>query len=275
MREQNQEDTLMRLENKIAIVTGAAGGMGQAAALLFAREGAKVALVDLKEEAVQPTAQQIRDKGGVAIAIGADITRTADVKRIGERTANELGLPNVLFNNAGADTESKLPLLEISEEAFDRAVEVNLKGTWLMIKHIGPLMIKAGGGSIVNTASIGAHIVCATAGYCAAKAGVLALTRVAAVELARYKIRVNSLLPGATLSPMALAQRKIMEERGMPTAKQMIGRMGLMGRMAEPIEMANMALFLASDESSFATGAEFVNDAGWTAMSGLDTKSAS
>lgn len=262
----------MRLENKIAIITGAAGGMGQASAILFAREGAKVAVNDLTEDACGDTVRQIREEGGTAIAIGADITRTDDVKRIAARTVSELGLPNILFNNAGADTEGKRPTIHISEEAFDRAVEVNLKGPWLMMKYVVPEMIKAGGGSIVNTASIGAFIAASTAGYCAAKAGVVAMTRVAAVELARHNIRVNALCPGATESPMALAQRKEMEARGMTTSAQMIGRMGVMGRMADPMEMAKMALFLASDESSFATGAPFINDAGWMAMSGVETK---
>jgi NAD(P)-dependent dehydrogenase (short-subunit alcohol dehydrogenase family) len=103
---------------------------------------------------------------------------------------------------------------------------------------------------------------------------VLALTRVGAVELARFGIRVNSLLPGATMSPMARELTRVMEARGIPTASQMIGRMGLLGRMAEPVEMASMALFLASDEASFTTGAEFVNDGGWMAMSGIESKSA-
>ena len=260
----------MRLANKIAIITGAARGMGAASALLFAREGAKVAVVDLDESDTLGVVRQIESAGGAAIGIGADITRADDVKRILARTVAELGPPNVLFNNAGVDTEGKRPLIEISEEAFDRTVEVNLKGPWLMMKYVVPAMIEAGGGSIINTASIGAFITASTAGYCAAKAGVVALTRVAAVELGRHKIRVNSLCPGATMTPMATSQRAEMEARGLPTASEVINRMGVLGRMAEPEEMAQMALFLASDESSFATGAPFIVDAGWTSMSGVD-----
>jgi NAD(P)-dependent dehydrogenase (short-subunit alcohol dehydrogenase family) len=264
----------MKLANKIAIVTGGAGGMGQAASVLFAREGAKVAVVDLQEDACRQTIDQIRALGGTAIAIGADITRTADVKRIVDRTLAELGPPTVLFNNAGADTEGKLPMIEIDEAAFDRAVEVNLKGPWLVMKYVVPHMIAAGGGAIVNTASIGAFLAVSTAGYCAAKAGVVALTRVAAVELARFNIRVNALCPGATLSPMALKQREEMAARGMPTSNDMIKRMGVMGRLADPMEMAKMALFLACDDSSFATGAPFINDGGWLAQSCVETRSA-
>jgi NAD(P)-dependent dehydrogenase (short-subunit alcohol dehydrogenase family) len=258
-----------RLSGKIAIITGTAGGMGQASAVLFALEGAKVACVDLSEEANTETMEQIAAIGGTAINIAADITRTADVERIAARTAAELGLPNILFNNAGADTENRQSILKIEEAAFDRVIEVNLKGPWLMIKHIAPKMIEAGGGSIINTASIGAFIAASTAGYCASKAGLLGLTKVAAIELAQHGIRVNTLCPGATETPMAKHQRTKMEAAGMPTSDSIMDRLGVMGRMGLPEEMAKMALFLASDESSFATGADFINDGGWRAMSGL------
>ena len=262
----------MRLPGKIAIVTGAAGGMGEASALLFAREGAKIAAVDLDEARVAPVVDAIRAGGGTASAIGADISRTADVQCIVDRTVSELGLPNVLFNNAGVDTENKRSILDISEEAFDRCIEVNLKGVWLMMKHVAPRMIEAGGGSIINTASIGAFIVVSSAGYCASKAGVVALSKVAAVELGRHNIRVNALCPGATETPMARHQRAEMEKRGLPTSNELINRMGVLGRMAQPEEMAKMALFLASDDASFATGGAFNNDAGWTAMGGISVQ---
>jgi NAD(P)-dependent dehydrogenase (short-subunit alcohol dehydrogenase family) len=260
----------MRLANKIAIITGAAGGMGKAAALLFAREGARVAAVDLDEGAVAPVVREIEAAGGRAIAIGADVSRTADVQRIGARTVAELGLPNVLFNNAGVDLEGKRYLIDTDEEAFDRTVAVNLKGPWLMTKHIVPLMIEAGGGSIINTASIGAFVAVATAGYSAAKAGVVAMTRVAAVELGRHKIRVNALCPGATMTPMAKQIRQEMKAKGIPVDPKTVERMSLLGRFGQPEEMAQMALFLASDESSFATGASFINDGGWSATGGVN-----
>lgn len=262
----------MRLEGKIAIITGAGGGIGDAAARLFARQGAKLAAVDLDEGRLAPLVAEIESAGGAAIAIGADVTVTADVERIVTRTVAELGLPNVLFNNAGVDTEGKRSILKIDEADFDKVVEVNLKGVWLMIKHVAPKMIAAGGGSIVNTASIGAFIAASSAGYCASKAGVVGLTKVAAVELGKHGIRVNTLCPGATETPMAKAQRLEMLAAGLPTSNELIGRMGVLGRMAEPDEMARMALFLASDDSSFATGADFVNDAGWMAMSGISVQ---
>ena len=263
----------MKLANKIAIITGAAGGMGQAAAILFAREGAKVAVVDLTESMALPTVEQITRQGGKAIAIGADVTRTDDVKRIAERTVAELGLPNVLFNNAGVDTEGKRPMIDISEEAFDRTVEVNLKGPWLVMKYVVPHMIEAGGGSIINTASIGAFVAVSTAGYCAAKAGLVALTRVAAVELGRHKIRVNALCPGATHTPMAAQQRAELAARGIATPSRGLDRVIPLGHMAEPEDMAKMALFLASDDSAYATGAPFIVDGGWMSYGGVQTRS--
>ena len=145
-------------------------------------------------------------------------------------------------------------MIDISEEAFDRTVEVNLKGPWLMMKYVVPHMIEAGGGSIINTASIGAFIAVSTAGYCAAKAGVVAMTRVAAVELGRYKIRVNALCPGATHTPMAAHQRAELAARGIETPARGLDRVIPLGHMAEPEDMARMALFLASDDSSLCHG---------------------
>jgi len=260
----------MKLQDKVAIVTGGAGGMGEASAILFAREGATIAVVDLQEDAAQPTVEQIRREGGRAIAIGADITKRADVERIVALTVEELGRPTVLLNNAGVDTEGKLPLHEVSEAAFDRVIEVNLKAPWLMMKHVVPHMIAAGGGTIVNTASIGAFIASMTAGYCASKAGVVALSRVGAVQLARYNIRVNSLCPGATMTPMTRRELKEMKAHGL-VDPEMIHRMSALGRMAEPMEQAKAALFLACDDSSFVTGAPLIVDGGWTSLSGVAT----
>ena len=155
----------------------------------------------------------------------------------------------------------------------DRTVEVNLKGPWLMMKYVVPHMIEAGGGSIINTASIGAFIAVSTAGYCAAKAGVVAMTRVAAVELGRYKIRVNALCPGATHTPMAAQQRAELAARGIATPPQGLDRVIPLGHMAEPEDMARMALFLASDDSAYATGAPFIVDGGWMSYGGVQTRS--
>jgi 3-oxoacyl-[acyl-carrier protein] reductase len=261
----------MRLAGKVAIITGAAGGMGEAAAHLFAREGAKVVAVDIEEARVEPVAAAIRAAGGEAIAVGCDVTRSAQIIAMVAQTVAKFGLPTVLFNNAGVDTEQKRSILDIDEDAFDKAIEVNLKGAWLVIKHVAPKMIEAGGGSIVNTGSVSAEMVCSTAGYSASKAGLVALSKVAAVELGKHNIRVNTLNPGATETPMAKHQRAEMEKAGMPTtdSREVMDRLGVLGRMAQPEEMAHVALFLASDEASFATGMTFNNDAGWTALSGI------
>jgi NAD(P)-dependent dehydrogenase (short-subunit alcohol dehydrogenase family) len=259
----------LKLEGKVAIVTGGAGGIGEATALLFADQGASVAVVDLTEEAAERTSHKIENLGGSAIPIGADVTVSADVRRIMERTAAEFGAPNILVNNAGVDLEGRNNIVDVAEEAFDRTVEVNLKGPWLMIKHVIPHMMAAGGGAIVNTASLAAFFAASSAGYCASKAGLVAMTRVAAVELGRHNIRVNTLVPGATETPMARKEREKLEAQGRPTDENMIHRMSVLGRMATADEMAKAALFLVSDDSSFATGAPFIIDGGWTSLSGV------
>ncbi len=260
----------MKLENRIAIVTGGAGGMGQSGAILFAREGAKVAVVDLNEAAAAVTAEMITKQGGRAIAVGADVTRAADVQLAVDRTIAELGLPTVLFNNAGVDLECKRKITEVDEVNFDRTVEVNLKGVWLMMKFVVPAMREARGGSIINTASISAFKAGNTAGYAGAKAGVVAMTRVAAIELGKDNIRVNALCPGATFTPMAQKMRKEAEARGIPYDPAATYRISAFGRMADADEMAKMALFLASEDSSFATGVPFINDGGWMSFSGIE-----
>ncbi len=262
----------MKLKDKVAIITGAAGGIGQAGATLFAGEGAKVALVDVKEDGIEATAQRVRDEGGTAIAIKADISRAEDVRRAVETTVACLGRPTVLFNNAGINAEHRLPLFEIAEEDFDRTIAVNLRGAWLMMKYVVPQMIQAGGGSIINTASISAFIAASSAGYSASKGGVVAMTRVAAVELGRYNIRVNALCPGATVTPLAAEQRVEMQARGMPAALEMVDKMSVLGRLSDPMDQARMALFLASDDAAFATGAPFIIDGGWTSISGVTPK---
>ena len=259
----------MKLENKVAIVTGAAGGIGEATAILFAQEGATLAAVDLKEETAARTVAKIRDAGGKAIAIGADISVTADVRRIMERAVAELGLPSILINNAGVDREGRIDIVDVSEEDFDRTIEVNIKGTWLMMKYAIPHMIAAGGGSIVNVASLAAFFAASSAGYCASKAGVVAMSRVAAVELGRHNIRVNSLCPGATATPMAREEGEKLKALGKETSETMINRMSVLGRFATPLEQAKAALFLASEDGSFASGAPFIIDGGWTSLAGV------
>jgi NAD(P)-dependent dehydrogenase (short-subunit alcohol dehydrogenase family) len=249
----------MKLKGKVALITGAGSGMGKATALLFASEGAKVAAADISEAAVESAVREIRQAGGEAIAIGADVAKSEDVQRMVAATVERLGAPNVLYNNAGIEGESNF-MAEMSEAAFDKVIAINLRGVFLGMKYVLPHMVKLGAGSIINQASIAGMIaIRGGAAYSASKAGVIALTRVAALEYGRYNIRVNCICPGAIETPMAERIR-----HGEPPRPGALKRVSVFGRMGLPEEIAKMALFLASDDSSFATGAPFVVDAGWT-----------
>jgi NAD(P)-dependent dehydrogenase (short-subunit alcohol dehydrogenase family) len=249
----------MKLANKVALITGAGSGMGRAAALIFAGEGAKIAAVDINEADAKETVATITKNGGTAVALRADVSKSEDAKRMVEETVAKLGALNIIYNNAGIEGESNF-VSNMTEDQFDRVIAINLRGVFLGMKYALPHLIKAGGGSIINTASIaGLVAVRGGAGYCASKAGVLALTRVAALEYGRYNIRVNAICPGAIETAMAKRIRG-----GAPPNPKAIQRISVLGRMAEPEEIAKVALFLASDDSSFATGAPFIIDGGWT-----------
>ena len=249
----------MRLPNKIALITGAGSGIGKAAALLFASEGARIAAVDIVEDSAAETARQIKATGGQAISIAADVSRSDDVQAMVAATIERLGVPDVLFNNAGIEGETAF-LANMTDEGFDRVIAINLRGVFLGMKYALPHMVRNGGGSVVNTASIAGMVaVRGAVAYCAAKAGVIAMTRVAAAEYARYNIRVNCVCPGATNTPMVT---RIAGGGELPP--ESVRRVSEMGRIGRPEEIARMALFLASDEASFATGAPFIVDGGWT-----------
>ena len=251
----------MKLANKVALITGAGSGMGKSAALIFAQEGAKVAAVDINEAQVKETAGEIAKNGGEAIALRADVSNSEDVKRVVDETVAKFGGLNIVYNNAGIEGDSNF-LSNMTEEQFDRVIAINLRGVFLGMKYALPHLVKAGGGSIINQASIAGLIaVRGGAAYAAAKAGVIALTRVGALEYGRYNIRVNAICPGAIETPMAQRIRQ-----GQPPNPKAIQRISVLGRMAEPEEIAKVALFLASDDSSFATGAPFIIDGGWTVM---------
>lgn len=251
----------MKLASKVALITGAGSGMGRAGALLFAVEGAKVAVADIDRRAAELTAREIEAAGGKAIALGADVSKKEDAQAMVAATIAKLGVPDIVYNNAGIEGESAF-LAQMTEEAFDRVIAVNLRGVWLGMKYALPHMAAKGRGSIINTASIAGMVAMrGAAAYCAAKAGVIALTRVAALEYGRYNIRVNCICPGTIDTPM---MRRV---HGGKVPPQALGpSAAVLGRAAEPEEIAKMALFLASDDASFATGAPFVVDGGWTAI---------
>jgi NAD(P)-dependent dehydrogenase (short-subunit alcohol dehydrogenase family) len=249
----------MKLKGKVALITGAGSGMGKATALLFAREGARIAAADISEAAVEAVAREIKQAGGEAIAIGADVAKSDEVARMAAITVERLGPPNVLYNNAGIEGETNF-LAETNEAAFDKVIAINLRGVFLGMKYVLPHMVKLGAGSVINQASIAGMVaIRGSAAYCASKAGVIALTRVAALEYGRYNIRVNCICPGAIETPMAERIR-----HGEPPRPNAVKRVSVFNRMGLPEEIAKAALFLASDDASFATGAPFVIDAGWT-----------
>jgi NAD(P)-dependent dehydrogenase (short-subunit alcohol dehydrogenase family) len=243
-----------RLDGKVVLITGAGMGMGQAAALLFAKEGAKVAVVDWSAEAGKKTVKTIKEAGGEAIFIRADVSKAEDAKNMVKTTVDTYGKLDVIYNNAAilgraAFTEN------IAEEEWDKIMAVNLKGVWLGMKYAIPEMLKKGKGSIINTASqCGDRGTRNLGAYCAAKGGVLALTRVTAMELAKKNIRVNALNPGIIATPMVMALPKEEQEHFAAIIPQ--------GRLGRPEEVAYAALFLASDESSHVTGHTLVVDGG-------------
>jgi len=251
----------MKLLNKVALITGAGSGLGRASALLFAAEGAAIAAADINYQSAEETVREITAKGGRAIAIRTDVANEADVQEMVRVTIESLEVPNVLYNNAGTVGKSDF-LANMGAEMFDHVVAVNLRGVFLGMKYTLPHMARRGSGSVINQSSVSGLVgIRGSAAYCAAKAGVIALTRVAALEYARYNIRVNCICPGLIDTPMAQELRSGELD---PTSPETIGRVAPLGRLGRPEEIAKTALFLASDDSSYATGQPFVIDGGWT-----------
>lgn len=247
-----------RLNNKSVIITGAAGGMGKSEALLFAREGAKVLATDRNFELLDEWVKNARAEGLHIEAARHDVTSQDDWKRVVGHCEKSFMKIDVLINNAGVYPMGKTT--ENTTEAEWRSLlDINLTGPFLGCKAVLPYMQKAGGGSIVNVASIAGVVGGNGPAYSSSKGGLRLLTKDMAVEFAKYKIRVNALLPGGVLTPMTEGAMK------MPGMDALIKTINPQGRMADPIELAYGALFLASDESSFMTGADLVIDGGMVA----------
>jgi NAD(P)-dependent dehydrogenase (short-subunit alcohol dehydrogenase family) len=251
----------MRLANKVAVITGGASGIGKASCLLFAREGAKVVAVDLKKEAAQETVKEIKAAGGEASAIGADISKAKDAEAMIAFAERTYGAVHIVFNNAGVFHPDDDSVTNTSEEIWDMVINVNLKGVFLGCKYAIPALLRAGGGSIINTASFVAIMGAAAPqiAYTASKGGVLSMTREIAVEFARKNIRANALCPGPVETPLL---KELLSD---PARRQRRLVHIPPGRFARAEEMANAALFLASDESSFVNGSTFLVDGGITA----------
>jgi NAD(P)-dependent dehydrogenase (short-subunit alcohol dehydrogenase family) len=249
----------VRLQDKVAIITGGGSGIGRATALLFGGEGARVMSVDLVADTAQATARDITDGGGEADSLQADVSVAADVERMINTTVERFGRLDVLVNNAGI--EVMMPIVQVPEEMWDRLIDVNLKGVFLGCKYAIPQMIKQGGGAIVNTASVAGLRGFATLGpYGASKGGVVLLTKSLAVEYAPFNIRVNCVCPG--LIRTSMLERGLTAVANPEEALELLRQAHPMGRLGEPEEVAQGILFLASDEASFITGVPLPIDGG-------------
>jgi NAD(P)-dependent dehydrogenase (short-subunit alcohol dehydrogenase family) len=247
-----------RLDGKVCVITGAGGGMGREAALVFSDEGARVCVADVDGDAAEQTARDARE----AFAVRVDVADEASVRAMYDETKTRYGGIDVLYNNAGISPADDASILETDLDAWQRVQDVNTKGVFLCCKHGIPHLLERGGGSVINVASFVGLVGAATSqiSYTASKGAVLSLSRELAVQFARQGVRVNALCPGPVETPLLLriwgddpaaAQRRLVH---LP-----------MGRLAKPREIVNAALFLASDESSYVNGATFLVDGGLTA----------
>ncbi|QEC46365.1 SDR family oxidoreductase [Baekduia soli] len=259
----------MRLEGKVAAITGAGSGMGRAAALRFAQEGAVVVVVDIDGPAAQAVRDEVAAAGGRAMAVRADVAQASDVKGMVDAAESTFGGLDILYNNAGywryaidgyepGVTDGPSPLL--TEDIWETTINVSLKGTYLGARYGIPALRRRGGGSIINCSSVAAFRVGhgASDAYTAAKGGVVALTRSLAVEHGPEGIRVNCIVPGPIETPLV--------DRIPPEAREAFGANVPLGRWGRPEDIANMALFLASSESAYCTGQMFVVDGGYLAL---------
>jgi NAD(P)-dependent dehydrogenase (short-subunit alcohol dehydrogenase family) len=254
-----------KLNDQVAVVTGAGSGIGRATAALFAREGATVAVVDLVADAAMETAELIAEAGGRALAVKADVSDMTQVGAAFQKVADEYGRVDVLYNNAGVNSSGSV--IDASEDDWDRCFAVNAKGTFACSQAAARLMVAAGRGSIINQGSVAAVVGIANfASYCASKGAVVALTRSMSVDLAPRGVRVNAICPGTVYTPL---MEPMLTARGggdmaaglaLTVAKYPIGRLGT------PEEIAAVALFLASDDSSFLTGSVITADGGMTSQ---------
>ncbi|MEN6515633.1 MAG: glucose 1-dehydrogenase [Fervidobacterium sp.] len=248
-----------RLLGKVAIITGAAKGMGKAEAELFAREGARVVVADILEDEAKQVADKINKDGYEAMAVRLDVSKSEDWKRVVEQVVEKWGKIDVLVNNAGILSMNGIE--DATEEEWDRVMDINAKSQFLGIKYVLPAMKKAGKGSIINISSIYGLVGSGAAvAYHASKGASRLLTKTVAAELAKYNIRVNSIHPGVIRTPMT---EELLKD---PQNTRAVLGTTVLGRPAEPEEVATGALYLASDESSFMTGSEMVIDGGYTAL---------
>lgn len=244
-----------RLQEKVAIITGSGRGIGRETALLFAQEGARLCVSDIDSASGEQTATEIRRRGGTAIFVRADVSQRADAQLLADTTVNEFGRIDILVNNAGILRDATL--LKMTEEQFDQVISVNLKGVFNCTQAVAPIMVQQGRGKIINVSSVVAlYGNFGQTNYVAAKAGVIGMTKVWARELGRKGICVNAVCPGFIATEMV----KSVPEKILEAMKERIP----LGRLGEPQEVAQLFLFLASDEASYINGAVISIDGGIT-----------
>ena len=251
----------MDLKDKIVIVTGARRGMGKSHALVLAKAGAKIVVSDISEEDCQKVVEEIEKNGGESLAVKCDVSKKEEVDNLVKKTIERFGRVDILVNNAGI-CQFK-PFLELTEEEWDRTLNINLKGYFLCAQAAAKEMVKQKSGVIVNIASVASGQVGigfpTLAHYCASKGGIIAMTEVLAVELAPFGIRVNAIAPGMIETPMIDPMKKDPKMMEAMLAKVPMQRVG------KPEEVSNLVLFLASDQSSYITGSTVIIDGGWLA----------
>jgi NAD(P)-dependent dehydrogenase (short-subunit alcohol dehydrogenase family) len=247
----------MVIENRVAVITGAASGIGRESGIRFAHEGAKIVIADKDADNGEQCAEEIRKNGGEARFFRTDVSSTSEVQELMNFTVETYGCIHILFNNAGIFLhQADGPATEVREDVFERHYQVNLRGTYLCCKYGIPHIIKSGGGSVINMATVDAIIGIGYDGYAASKGGVIALTRSMAVSFAPYKVRVNCIAPGTVMTNINK------DELSDPKKAEKYMAMTPIGRFADPREIAAAALFLASEESSYIVGVVLVVDGG-------------
>jgi NAD(P)-dependent dehydrogenase (short-subunit alcohol dehydrogenase family) len=252
----NEEESFA---GKVAFVTGAANGIGRAAALAFARKGAGVVVADVSEQGNQETVRMIEEAGGRTLAVRCDVSQAEDVRAALDQTVETFGRLDFAFNNAGVE-QPITAAADLTEQEWDRIVDINLRSVFLCMKHEIPLMLKQGGGAIVNTSSgAGVKGIAGQAAYCAAKFGIVGLTKAAALDYAKANIRVNAVCPGIIETPMM--------DRfsgGTPEGRERVIAQEPVGRMGKPEEIAAAVVWLCSDAAAFVVGHAMVIDGGQT-----------
>ena len=252
-----------RLANKVALITGAGGGQGRAAAIMFAQEGAKVVVTDIKVEGGQETVEMVKAAGGQAIFHETDVSKAADIQAAVDRTVETYGGLHILYNNAAVLHKRDTTVTNLEEDLWDLVIGVNLKSIYLGCKYAIPEMTKLGGGSIINVSSLAGILgVGNVHAYTAAKGGVVSLTRAIATAYAAQNIRCNVICPGAVDTPM---MAHVLHSSN-PKRLERVAKSHPLGRVGTPEDIAAMGLFLASDESSWITGSVFTVDGGYAAQ---------